>query len=86
MDGIKKWFDRNSRRHIGCQKPVKEGGVGREKSRDSFSRMQQEWQQHADSPNTVISGSFLMRPNDGCGLSQTTEECMRNSPIEISVT
>lgn len=47
----------------------------------------QQWQeQFADSPNTVISGSFLMRPSDGCGLSQTTEECRRNSPIEISVT
>lgn len=40
----------------------------------------------SDSPKTVISGSFLMRPSDGWGLSQTTEECMRNSPIEISVT
>lgn len=39
-----------------------------------------------NSPNTVISGSFLMRPSDGCGLSQTTDECTRNSPMEISVT
>lgn len=38
------------------------------------------------SPNTVISGSFLMRPSDGCGLSQTAVECVRNSPMEISVT
>lgn len=41
---------------------------------------------HANSPNTVISGSFRMRPSDGCGLSQTAVECVRNSPMEISVT
>lgn len=40
----------------------------------------------ADLPNTVISGSFLMRPSDGWGLSHTTVECRRNSPMEISVT
>lgn len=37
-------------------------------------------------PNTVNSGSFFMRPRDGSGFSHITEECMRNSPMEISVT
>lgn len=38
------------------------------------------------SPNTVSSGSFLMRHREGKGLSHFKEEWMRNSPMEISVT